>query len=91
MAICAALSLALSCGAAMAGAKAGASTPSAPAQSGLPGVDGGYSIVTPLPPEPDDQPRSGQFGHFKVGDFDVKVSGKLTFDIGVGSLRPPKR
>lgn len=68
-----------------------AATTPAQTNTDLPGVDRSFSIVTPLPPEPDDKPRPGQFGQFKVGNFDVKVSGKLTFDVGVGKLRPSKR
>lgn len=90
MAICGALLLALGAPA-FAGGKSAASDQPASAQGNLPGVDGAYSIVTPLPPEPDTKPASGQFGQFRVGNFDVKVSGKLTYDIGIGSLRTPKR
>lgn len=90
MAICGALLLALGAPA-FAGGKSAASGQPASAQGNLPGVNGAYSIVTPLPPEPDTKPASGQFGQFRVGNFDVKVSGKLTYDIGIGSLRTPKR
>ncbi|TDR31478.1 hypothetical protein [Aquamicrobium defluvii] len=91
MAICGALLLAPSGAPAFAGSKSAASGQPASAQGDLPGVDGAYSIVTPLPPEPDTKPASGQFGRFRVGNLDVKVSGKLTYDIGIGSLRTPKR
>ncbi len=90
MAICGALLLALGAPA-FAGGKSAASGQPASAQGNLPGVDGAYSIVSPLPPEPDTKPASEQFGQFRVGNFDVKVSGKLTYDIGIGSLRTPKR
>lgn len=91
MAICGALFLALSGMSALAGSKSANSGQSAPPQGNLPGVDGTYSIVTPLPPEPDNEPRSGSFGQFKVGNFDVRVSGQLIFDVGVGPLSRSKR
>lgn len=76
---------------ALSGSRQPAATTPAQTKTDLPGVDRSFSIVTPLPPEPDDTPGAGQFGQFRVGNFDVKVSGKLTFDVGVGKLRPPKR
>lgn len=91
IATCGVLLVALSSGSAVAGGKSGTAGQATPSPSDLPGVNGAYSIVTPLPPEPDDDKPTGQFGHFRVGNFDVKVSGKLTYDIGVGTLRPSKR
>jgi hypothetical protein len=64
------------------------SVPAAIAQSpevgkDLPGVDGDFRIVKPqaeiLEPEPDNGVRDGTF---KVGNWDVNVSGSLTVDIG---------
>ena len=62
-----------------------------PPSPALPGVETGYGIVKPLP-EPDnmaDQEVDGT--HFKVGDTEVRVSGSITVDIGVGSVRTPRR
>ncbi len=78
-------------GPALAGSRQAPAKRPAQAGTGLPGVDRGFTLVTPLPAEPDDAPRPGQFGQFRAGNFDVKVSGKLTFDIGVGKLPPPRR
>jgi hypothetical protein len=56
----------------------------------LPGVETGYSIVKPVP-EPDDPADQGNGGtRFKVGDTEVHVSGSITVDIGVGSIRAPR-
>ena len=58
--------------------------------SDLPGVDGGYTIVKPLP-EPDEPTGQGADGsRFKVGDTDVRISGSITVDVGGGSIRPPQ-
>jgi hypothetical protein len=54
----------------------------------LPGVDGKYRIVKPVPPEPepdDAAPESARYGR-----WDVTVSGKLTIDVGAGDLPSPK-
>jgi len=63
---------------------AGALVQAAEAQKGLPGVEGGYSIVKPreevLQPEPDTLPS--QDGALKVGDWDVRISGSVIVDIG---------
>lgn len=67
---------------ARAGDRAGAS-PS------LPGVSGDYKLVKSLEPEPEDPPSQG--AQFKIGDVDVRVSGSIIVDIGVGSVRPPRR
>ena len=75
---------AFGCGMAM--AKDAAKAPS----KTLPGVSEGYSIVKPLP-EPDDEPaQSGTGNHFKVGDVDVRISGSIIFDVGVGSVHPSR-
>lgn len=76
---------------ALSGSRQTPATTPAQTNTDLPGVDRSFSIVTPLPPESDDTPRPGQFGQLRVGNFDVKVSGKLTFDVGVGNLPPAKR
>jgi hypothetical protein len=54
----------------------------------LPGVKQPEPIVQALKPEPDEQPATP--GAFKVGNFDVKVSGSITVDIGVGKIKPPR-
>jgi hypothetical protein len=57
----------------------------------LPGVETGYSIVKPVP-EPDDMADRGTGGtRFKVGDTEVRISGSITVDVGVGSFRAPRR
>jgi hypothetical protein len=52
----------------------------------LPGVDGAYSIVKPLP-EPDDATpaNSGKYGR-----WDVTISGTITVDVSTGKLPPPR-
>jgi hypothetical protein len=49
----------------------------------LPGVEGDFRIVKPraevLEPEPD---TPSQDGVVKVGDWDVRISGDITVDIG---------
>jgi hypothetical protein len=56
---------------------------SSDASRDLPGVEGDFRIVRPraevLEPEPDTPPDDGTL---KVGDWDVKISGSLTVDIG---------
>lgn len=59
------------------------------ADRALPGVEKPEPIVKPLPPEPDSE--AADRGTFKVGNFDVKVSGSVTVDIGVGPVKPPRR
>jgi hypothetical protein len=59
------------------------------AERALPGVEKPEPIVKPLPPEPDSE--AADRGTFKVGNFDVKVSGSVTVDIGVGPVKPPRR
>ncbi|PWJ85379.1 hypothetical protein C7441_103236 [Pseudaminobacter salicylatoxidans] len=54
----------------------------------LPGVKQPEPIVQAPQPEPDEQPGTGDT--FKVGDFDVKVSGSVTVDIGFGKVKPPR-
>jgi len=54
----------------------------------LPGVKQPEPIVQAPQPEPDEQSASP--GTFKAGNFDVKVSGSVTVDIGVGKIKPPR-
>lgn len=49
----------------------------------LPGVEGGHSIVKPLP-EPDELPVN-EDGSIQIGKTRVKISGSVTVDIGVGA------
>lgn len=60
---------------------AGADEPKA--ATGLPGVDGSYSIVTPAP-EPDDAapPSSGTT---KIGKWELTVSGYVWVQVGASS------
>ncbi|MHA6642035.1 hypothetical protein [Mesorhizobium sp. A623] len=64
--------------------------PQTPAKSALPGVGGDYSIVRPLPAEPDGQDRNASPNQFKIGDMDVRIGGSITVDIGAGSLSSPR-
>lgn len=59
-----------------------------PSASGLPGVDGGYRIVKPAPPEP--EPDDAAPAHDRHGAWDITISGKWTVDIGMGDLPPPR-
>ena len=63
-------------------------TPSLAAEP-LPGVLEGEPIVQPLPPEPGKS--SSEKEPIRVGDWDVRISGSVTVDIGVGALRRPAR
>jgi hypothetical protein len=65
-------------------------SPQTAAKSALPGVDGDYSIVTPLPAEPDGQDGNASPNQFKIGDMDVRIGGAITVDIGAGSLSRPR-
>lgn len=59
-------------------------------KSDLPGVDGTYSIVKPAPPEPEPEQRSTE-SELAPGQWDVTVSGTITFDVTTGKLPPPRR
>ncbi|RVD48426.1 hypothetical protein EN794_044590 [Mesorhizobium sp. M00.F.Ca.ET.151.01.1.1] len=60
-------------------------------KSALPGVTGDYRIAKPAPvPEPDDAFPSSGNGQFKIGDTDVRISGSITVDVGVGGIKPPR-
>lgn len=57
----------------------------------LPGVTGDYRIAKPAPvPEPDDAFPSSGNGQFKIGNTDVRISGSITVDVGVGGIKPPR-
>lgn len=58
----------------------------------LPGVSMPEPIVTPIPqPESDDALPAGSNGGYKVGDWDVKISGSVSIDIGTGAAARPSR
>lgn len=79
--------------AAMTSGTAFAEDNSTPSQKGaLPGVASDYRVAKPAPvPEPDDAvPGSGN-GQFKIGDTDVRISGSITFDVGAGAIKAPRR
>ena len=59
----------------------------APAPS-LPGVQGGHSIVQPMP-EPETPPAVNDDGSIQIGKTRVKISGSVTVDIGVGATGEP--
>ncbi|MGE0279256.1 MAG: hypothetical protein AB7P20_01400 [Rhizobiaceae bacterium] len=59
------------------------------AEEKLPGVSGDHRIVKPLPEPIDGVPQDNDT--IKVGDWDVKISGSVRVDIGVGDLPPPRR
>lgn len=67
------------------------SSPQSPAKTTLPGVGGDYSIVKPLPPEPDEQENGISGTHFKIGNTEVRIRGSISVDISAGSLPPPRR
>ena len=56
----------------------------------LPGVVQGEPIVKPQPPEPARE-DSSEKEPVRVGDWDVRISGSVTVDVGVGALRRPSR
>lgn len=53
----------------------------------LPGVVQGEPIVRPLPPEAGSDAEKEPI---RVGDWDVRISGSVTIDIGTGNLPPPR-
>jgi hypothetical protein len=61
-----------------------------PPQDTLPGVANDYRIAKPSP-EPDDAMPSNGNGEFKIGDTDVRISGSMTFDVGAGAIKAPRR
>ncbi|RWP79601.1 hypothetical protein [Mesorhizobium sp.] len=77
--------------AAMTSGTAFAEDNSTPSHKGtLPGVADDYRIAKPAP-EPDDAMPSNGNGHFKIGDADVRISGSITFDVGAGAIKAPRR
>ncbi|NGN40552.1 hypothetical protein G6N74_05700 [Mesorhizobium sp. CGMCC 1.15528] len=54
----------------------------------LPGVTQPEPIVQDLKPEPSSDPATP--GTFKVGNFDVKISGSVIVDVGVNVRKPPR-
>ncbi len=56
----------------------------------LPGVTSDYRIAKPAP-QPEDALPAGENGTFKIGNTDVRISGTITVDVGVGSIKPPRR
>jgi len=55
-----------------------------PDKDTLPGVTGSHSIVAPEP-EPLEAPTMGDGSTFRVGNWDVRVSGSISFEIGTGT------
>lgn len=83
--------VALACAAVAAPLAFAGGSSQSPAKAALPGVSGDYSIVKPIPPEPD-EPENGISGtHFKIGDTEVRIRGSISVDISAGSLPPPRR
>lgn len=77
---------AMTCGAALA-----KDSSANPRQGALPGVTSDYRIAKPAPePEPDDAVPSKGNGQFKIGDTDVRISGSITIDMGVGATGLPR-
>lgn len=58
-------------------------------KSDLPGVDTNYSIVKPAAPSPGRAATEGF--NLRLGEWDVKISGTITFDVATGKLPPPRR
>jgi hypothetical protein len=61
--------------------------PTEPASDTLPGVEDGYSIVTPAP-EPLEAPSEGGGYTLKAGNTDIRISGSVSVEIGFGSQPP---
>lgn len=57
----------------------------------LPGVEEGYRIVDgkalALPPEPEPDALPNGPGTYRVGNWDVTISGFVSFEIGTGRVR----
>ncbi|WP_144860943.1 hypothetical protein [Mesorhizobium sp. J18] len=68
----------------LAAAISGASADPLPARDALPGVESGHSTVSPPPPEPEEPSPPAKENNFKVGDWDVTISGSVTVGIGFG-------
>lgn len=54
-----------------------------PVSGTLPGVEGDYRIVKPAEPEPDFRPAED--GRYKVGNFDVRISGFVRAEADFGN------
>lgn len=52
-------------------------------KTGLPGVNAGHAIVSPAPPPPEDA-AEGRGTTFRMGDFDVTVTGSISVELGFG-------
>lgn len=52
-------------------------------KTGLPGVNAGHAIVSPAPPPPEDA-AAGRGTTFRMGDFDVTVTGSISVELGFG-------
>ena len=50
----------------------------------LPGVEATHSVVTTLPPEPETPDPYQRGRSFKVGDWDVTISGSVSVEFGTG-------
>ena len=50
----------------------------------LPGVEASHSVVTILPPEPETPDQHQRGKSFKVGDWDVTISGSVSVEFGTG-------
>ncbi len=86
------LIIAISFTAATSGAAFASDTATSSQKSALPGVTSDYRIAEPAPqPEPDDALPAGENGTFKIGNTDVRISGTITVDVGVGGVKPPRR
>jgi len=53
--------------------------------SDLPGVKGGYHVTTTDPNRRDDRIRSSDGNSFKLGNWDVRTWGDISFGIGASS------
>lgn len=84
------LRLLLSAGFAVAAGAASAKDAATSSVPPLPGVEDGYSIVKPQPEPLEADPAAGS-GQFRIGDMDVRISGRVIVDIGVGNVPLPHK
>lgn len=61
-----------------------ASAEERPAASGLPGVSTDLPTALPEAEPQAEAPEPGSPTHFRVGDWDVRVSGSVSYTIGFG-------
>jgi hypothetical protein len=68
--------------------RADPASPSATRLHDLPGVKGGYSIVTPRP-EPDDAvpADASEPGTYKIGNLEVHIHGSISYTVGFSNGR----